>query len=138
MSGNHVSLFYQVTLVTLTFNLVNLKQYWSSLQQDQSACEMLKLWDEYFSRKWAETFFYKKDSCNLDLWLSEPNINKGHVRAKTNQHVKYESSVMKSYQDNELKTLLNFDPCDLYLWPCQPKILFSLRQIRMWNMKALW
>ena len=30
----------------------------------------------------------------------------GHVRAKTNQHVKYESSVTYCSQDNERKTLL--------------------------------
>jgi len=39
-------------------------------------------------------FILKYDPCDLDLWPREPT---------TNQHVKYESSVINSFQDNERK-----------------------------------
>ena len=42
----------------------------------------------------------------------------GHVSIKTNQHVKYESYVIKSSQDKEQKQCVHFftcDPCDLDL-----------------------
>jgi len=48
-------------------------------------------------------FFLKSVSCDLDLLLSEPKINRVFDLTKTNQHMKYESSVINSSQDNGRK-----------------------------------
>jgi len=48
----------------------------------------------------------------------------GHILNKTNQHVKYESSVINSFQDNE-RTMFDFFTRDLYdldLHPSESKI----------------
>ena len=46
-------------------------------------------------------FFYKSDLCDLDLWPKEHKINRGQAPSKTNKHVKYETSVVNSSQDNK-------------------------------------
>ena len=48
-------------------------------------------------------FFYKSDPYDLTLWPSELKIKIGHVPTNTNRHVKYETSVVNSSQDNEQK-----------------------------------
>ena len=54
------------------------------------------------------------DSCDLDLKPYESKINRGHVLIKTNQHVKYDSTVTNSSQENEWKPFFyKKDPCDL-------------------------
>jgi len=67
---------------------------------------------------------------------------KSHVIAKTNQHVKYESSVVDSYADNERKhfylsnvslLILLFDPVD----PKSMEFLFLPTPFSMLNIKAL-
>jgi len=42
--------------------------------------------------------FYTSDPCDLDLQPYEFKINRVLVFTKTNQHVKYDSSVITSYQ----------------------------------------
>ena len=37
------------------------------------------------------------------MYLKKSKINTGHVLTKTNQHVKYESPVTNSFQDNDRK-----------------------------------
>ena len=46
----------------------------------------------------------------------------GHVSTKTNQHVKYESSVINSSQDNEQKPYFTLFTCDPDLKPSESKI----------------
>ena len=59
--------------------------------------------------------FKKKDLCDLDFWP------KGQALTKTNKHVKYETSVVNSSQDNEGKPLFyKSDPSDLDRWPNNP------------------
>jgi len=53
-------------------------------------------------------------------------MNRVHILTKITEHVKYESSMMKSSQNKERKTfLLLFNKrvsCDLDLWHSEPKI----------------
>ena len=49
------------------------------------------------------SIFYKSDHCDLDRWPRELKIHKGLVLIKTNQHVKYKSYIIKSFQDNDRK-----------------------------------
>jgi len=47
---------------------------------------------------YQETDFNKNDPCDLDLWPCKLQTNKGHVLTMTNQHVKYESSMINIKQ----------------------------------------
>jgi len=47
--------------------------------------------------------FFTSDPCDLEFKPSESKINIGHVLNKTNQHVKYDSSVITSSKENEWK-----------------------------------
>jgi len=44
----------------------------------------------------------------MTLTLNLVKLKSKHVPAKINQHVKYESSVIISYQDNKQKTFTTF------------------------------
>jgi len=60
--------------------------------------------------------FLTCDPCDLDLKSSESKMKRGHVLSKTNQHIKYESSLINNSHDNDLKQCLHFctsDHCDL-------------------------
>ena len=59
--------------------------------------------------------------CHLDLESSEAKINWGQVLTKTNQRVKYDSSVTSSSQENEQKLFLTEKPYDLDPGPSEPK-----------------
>ena len=60
---------------------------------------------------------------DLDLWRSDPKINRGHLLVMTNQHVKYEDFVIyivfKIISGNHFNIQGH---CDLDLWPSDPKI----------------
>ena len=43
---------------------------------------------------------------DLDLWTSNPKIDRDHLIAITNQYVKHTDLVIKSFQDNERKQFL--------------------------------
>jgi len=70
--------------------------------------------------------FYKSDLSDLDLYSNLLNVNRGHVSIKTNQHVNYKRSAIKSAQYNEWAPFLHFstgDPCDLDLKSSISKII---------------
>ena len=139
--------------MTLIVDLVKTKSIGSCPHQDQSACKIWKLCDKQLSR-WLMgtmfTFFYKSDPCVHDLWPTELTINRGNALTKTNQHVRCESSVIQSFQDNQLKQfvydincllILFFlsDPGDLDFWPIDQKNNIGLsltRLMSMWNIKV--
>jgi len=83
--------------------------------------------------------FYK---CDLDLWPSEPKINKGLVLTKTNQHITYESSMINNSQENEWTPF--FTKVTLVTLTFDLKNIKSIRVkpltwlISMWNIKPLW
>jgi hypothetical protein len=56
--------------------------------------------------------------CDLDLWPSDPKINRVHLLVVTNQYVKYMDFVIITFQDNQQKPFWHWRPCDLDLWPC--------------------
>ena len=66
--------------------------------------------------------FYKSNLfCDLVYWPKEHKINRVQALTKTDKHVKYETSVINSSQDNERKPLFyKSDPSDLDLWPYNP------------------
>jgi len=67
---------------------------------------------------------HKSDPCNLDPWPGEFKNIRGRVLTKTNQHVKYESSVINSSQDNEQKHVyIFFTNVTLTLCPSELKII---------------
>jgi hypothetical protein len=74
-----------------------------------------------------------QEPCELDLWLSDPEINRGNLLVTINQYVKYEDFVIKSFQDNKRKSFwhlrltFTFELATQNQWP-----------ITMWNMKILW
>jgi hypothetical protein len=35
-------------------------------------------------------------TCDIDLWQSDPNINRGHLQVMTNQYVEYEEILINS------------------------------------------
>jgi len=79
-----------------------------------------KLCDEQLSTKWAENFLQKRP-CGLDLWPKEHKIDRGQALTKTTRHVKYETSVINSSQDNEGKPFFTkSDFSDLDFWPINP------------------
>ena len=53
----------------------------------------------------GKPFYDKTDPPDLDLELYLLNVKKGQVFIKTNQYVKYDNSVINSYQENERKPL---------------------------------
>jgi hypothetical protein len=59
--------------------------------------------------------------CDLDLWPSDPKINRGHLLVMTNQYVKYEDFVMHSFQDNKRTPFWHLRPSYLDLWTSDPK-----------------
>jgi len=68
--------------------------------------------------QWGKPLFYKSDYSDLDFWPNKLNVNMGHVSIKNNQHVKYESYVINSSQDNKQKAYVHIftsDICDLHL-----------------------
>ena len=69
-----------------------------------------------FSRNCLRTIDFKSDPCNLELSSSELKNIRTCALTKTNQHVKYESFVINSSQDNEQKPFFyKKDPSDLDL-----------------------
>jgi hypothetical protein len=44
-----------------------------------------------------------KDPDDLDLWTSDPKVNRGHLLVKTIYYVIHGDFVKNSFQDNELK-----------------------------------
>ena len=65
----------------------------------------------------------------------------GHVLAKTNQHVEYQSCVINNNQNIERKIFFNnSDPCDIDLYLVNPisiGVVTLLTPISMQNMKAV-
>ena len=41
--------------------------------------------------------------CDLDLWHSNPKINRDHLLGMISVHVKYEDFVINGFQDNQRK-----------------------------------
>jgi hypothetical protein len=60
--------------------------------------------------------------CDLDLWSSDPKINRGHLLDITNQYVKNKYFVINSFQDNQQNHSDIYGPCDLDFWPSDQKI----------------
>ena len=61
-----------------------------------------------------------------------------HVSIKTNQHVKYETYVINSSQDNERKPCVHFLQVTLEtLSPKSKGVMALSRTISMWNIIAL-
>jgi len=124
--------FSQVTIVTLTFNLVNPKS-----KRVISSPRPIRMWNAIALRhivlkKMNGNYFYKTNPWDLDLWSSQPKIHTGHVLTKTNQHVIW--IILKILSKKHI-LFFKSDPCDLDLWPLvNPKSIRSLsspRQIRM-------
>ena len=58
------------------------------------------------SVKNINTVDHISDACNLDLWLSELKNIRDRVLTKTNQHVKYESSLKQLFSRYDVKIML--------------------------------
>jgi len=144
MRKTHVYIFLiNVTLVTLTFDLVNTKSIVVlSLLRANRTLHMKALWFIVIAIISGNHFYVCSQVTLVTLTFNLSKINRGHVLTKTNQKVDYKSSVINNSQENELKTFFyKSDPCDLHLWPSNPTsigVLSPQRQISIWNMKALW
>ena len=108
--------FTKVTLVTLNFDIKNTKSIgvkpalvnpkliqFMFLPRPISKWNMKALWLIDLKITSRKHFFTKVTPCDLDLWPSEPKINRVLVLTIINQYVKYESSVITSFQDNDQK-----------------------------------
>jgi len=83
----------------------------------------------------VETIFYKQEPCDLDL-MNPKSIEVMSCLTKTHKHVKYESSVINSSEDNEQKPLILY----FYKHDLEPKInrgLVLTKTNSMLNIKAL-
>jgi hypothetical protein len=56
--------------------------------------------------------------CDLDLWLSDPKIDKGLPLVNTNQYLKHVVCVMNTFQDNQRKPFRHLWP----MWVCTQKL----------------
>ena len=81
-------------------SLLELLQKWSIL--NMALTEDSKLFDnsKQNNNKKCLTTHMPPD---LDLWPTDPKINRGHLLVIINQHIKYEDSVMKGIQNNQRK-----------------------------------
>jgi len=142
MGGNNF--FTKSIIVILTFDLINSLSkgvMYLPRQFSKKYQSFVKNSSQNHERKPCLHLF-TNDSCDFDLWSSELKINRCHVPTKTNQHVKYETSVINNSEDNERNPLfykvtlviLAFDLVNLKSFG----FLFWPRPINMWNIKALW
>jgi len=82
--------------------------------------------------------FHSSGHCDLDLWPTDPNINRGLLLKMGYQPMKFEGSGSKGTRVIERKRISVFG--SLWPWPLTPisiGVFYSIRAINLWNLKAL-